>query len=93
MRGGKVPVKDSALLYLRRWGVRLSALLGVLAMLGVGMPLAVWLMPQPTGFYRPPPGDTLVVLVVRQPTNSPIWILTGAAFMLLEFSRQAPFSG
>ena len=62
LSGGETQIVHSALLGLVRWSVRLFALLGVLAVLVVGTPLAIWLMPPPTGSFDAPAGDTLVVL-------------------------------
>ncbi len=62
LSGGENQIVHSALLGLVRWSVRLFALLGVLAVLVVGTPLAIWLMPPPTGSFDALAGDTLVVL-------------------------------
>ena len=62
LSGGENQIVRSDLLGLVRWSVRFFALLGVLAVLVVGTPLAIWLMPPPTGSFDVPAGDTLVVL-------------------------------
>jgi len=62
LRGGEIPAGNGVPSYLRRWSVRLFALLGGFAVLAVGTPLAIWLMPSPAGSFRAPAGDTLVVL-------------------------------
>ena len=62
MRERVIQVRSSILRYLTRWGVPLLAFLGALAALVMVTPLAVWLMPKPTGSWDAPVGDTLVVL-------------------------------
>jgi len=45
-----------------RWIIRLFAAIGLAGVLTVAAPLPLWLMPQPSGTFRPPEGETLVVL-------------------------------
>ena len=44
------------------WGLRCLAAVGLLAILVMATPAALWLMPRPAGSFKPPAGDTLVVL-------------------------------
>lgn len=57
--------------YLRVWGIRSLALLGLLTILFVATPAALWLMPNPAGSFAPPAGDTLVVLGAGAVTDFP----------------------
>ena len=47
---------------LMRWTMRLCAVLGVLGVLLVATPAAIWLMPRPIDSFEVLPGDTLIVL-------------------------------